>query len=178
LEDRLEMRKTWIWGQHTQRFGMILDFGHGAMGLPPGFEFAQRIKADVVYYPSAVPLRVLVHKIKTSEPPNPYIAGMIDSGKNDWEAVQLHYAHCVSQCPWFLSTPIMVRHVRLRTNVNEDQFYFEDVQRISVHTKLSAETYYMLLSFCLGNRFDTIGEWNGKWFSPYAVSYLGTLITW
>jgi hypothetical protein len=62
--DRLRRIETWLWqeGQGSkQRFALLLDFVPVATGASAGgYSVGDRLEAELVFYPSAVPLRALI----------------------------------------------------------------------------------------------------------------------
>jgi hypothetical protein len=60
-EEDLLVRRTWLYGETTQRWSLLLDFAHASR---PAFErqypVGQRFEGELVYYPSAYPQRAVV----------------------------------------------------------------------------------------------------------------------
>ncbi len=58
-EDRIEVRRVWLWGRHTQRWAMLLSFAAYQQTLDTSFEVGTMVHADLFRYPGALGLRVL-----------------------------------------------------------------------------------------------------------------------
>jgi hypothetical protein len=59
-EDRLRVRRTWLQGAHSERWGLLLDFAAANQPLPPGPATGQAVIGALAYYPGAAPVRALV----------------------------------------------------------------------------------------------------------------------
>jgi hypothetical protein len=59
-EDRLRVQRTWLWGQHSQRAALMLDFAFGGRALDITLAPGLSLEAELVYHPSNYPLRAVV----------------------------------------------------------------------------------------------------------------------
>ncbi len=59
-DDRLRVRRTWLWGAASRRYALLLDFAHASQPLPPAPATGQTLDGELVFYPGAVPLRAQI----------------------------------------------------------------------------------------------------------------------
>lgn len=67
LEDRIVVRRTWLWGADTRRWAMVLSFAAAGSALDDVMVVGTELRADLHRYPGAVALRALVGAVH--EPP-------------------------------------------------------------------------------------------------------------
>lgn len=58
-EDRIEVRRVWLWGRSTDRWAMVLSFAAYGQGLDDSLEPGTGVRADIFRYPGGA-LRALV----------------------------------------------------------------------------------------------------------------------
>lgn len=59
-EDRIVVRRTWLWGERSQQWAMVLGIAAHGQALDDTLQVGVRLDADLYRYPGAVPLRALV----------------------------------------------------------------------------------------------------------------------
>lgn len=67
VEDRIVVRRTWLWGVDTQRWALVLSFAAAGSALDDTMVVGTVLHADLHRYPGAVALRALVGAVH--EPP-------------------------------------------------------------------------------------------------------------
>jgi hypothetical protein len=67
-EDALIERRTWLYGETTRRYALILEFAHSSRPFTENYTVGHTFEGDVVYYPSAYPLRVAVKRMGMYQP--------------------------------------------------------------------------------------------------------------
>jgi SWIM zinc finger len=58
--DRLRSRRTWLRGQTSGRYALVLSFAAAGQPLDGSLTFGTEADAELVFYPAAVPMRALV----------------------------------------------------------------------------------------------------------------------
>jgi hypothetical protein len=100
-EDRLRARRTWLWGQATNRPALVLDFVPSGGSFEPDWIIGSVAEAELAFYPGAAPLRAL--PLTRSGPP------VAPSARPGWatidEALAAHAA-AVAACPWTERFPL------------------------------------------------------------------------
>jgi SWIM zinc finger len=103
-ENRVVVRRTWLWGQAARRWALVLSFA--AFGeslddhLPPG----TAMQADLHWYPARLPLRAVIGTIHADPVPDP--AGPAPATISDALATA---GQMVVAEPWLERAPLCVR---------------------------------------------------------------------
>lgn len=102
-EDRIEVRRVWLWGQRTQRWAMVLSFAAYGQSLDEAMRIGTVTDADVFRYPGAVPLRVLMGERRSTDdtdecPPAGTVAAACDQ-----------LGRAIATEPWIERLPFTVR---------------------------------------------------------------------
>lgn len=66
-EDRLWRRRVWLYGRHSGRTALVLDFSHGTRSFEPVFLTGDSVRMTLAFYPGASPLRAVVADRPVSE---------------------------------------------------------------------------------------------------------------
>jgi hypothetical protein len=115
-DDRLTVRRTWLWGKRTARAALVLDFAVGNQpldtSLVPGMSFV----GDVVFYPSGAPLRALV---KSRGDSSQSVEVPQDDGQNSVRANLERFASALGANPWLTRWPMVLPRTRLLRSGNQ-----------------------------------------------------------
>src|SRR4029077_18092296 len=77
-EDRIEVRRIWLRGATSREWAMVLSFAAFQQSLDTSFVVGTQVHADLVGYPGAVALRVLVGpRHSDPEPARPLVGSSI-----------------------------------------------------------------------------------------------------
>ncbi|MEV4532993.1 DUF5691 domain-containing protein [Asanoa sp. NPDC049518] len=106
-DDRLTSRRTWLRGERSGRFALVLAFAAGGQTLPTDLEPGTVVDAGLCFYPAAVPRRALV-KARYGEPEPAYTT---PSGAVPVRAAVAEHARAVAAEPWRESTPMLLADV-------------------------------------------------------------------
>ncbi|MEV0714245.1 SWIM zinc finger family protein [Asanoa sp. NPDC050611] len=106
-DDRLTSRRTWLRGEQTGRFAVVLAFAPVGQTLPADLEPGTVVDAGLCFYPAAVPRRALV-KARYGEPVPAYAA---PTGAVPVRAAVAEHAQAVAAEPWRESTPMLLADV-------------------------------------------------------------------
>lgn len=160
-EDRLRVERTWLIGRECARSALVLDFSHLSQpaantGLAPG----ACIDAEVVFFPSAYPLRALV-KAQTEASTQP------TRSYPSVDALAQAYSTALAANPWLPELPAMMDSV---TPVRLGNGWFV---RDSAGDALPIDPRYQLswdlLSISGGHPITLFGEWDGEWLLPMSA---------
>jgi hypothetical protein len=114
--DKLRRLETWLvnattWGSDAPRVAVLIDFvpvSGGAFGFP--FEPGECVEGEVVFYPSAAPLRGLLATRKPAE-----AAPWPRSQQHGLGPALAEFARRLGALPWLDNWPLMMDGVALRT---------------------------------------------------------------
>ncbi|ADU12417.1 SWIM zinc finger family protein [Asticcacaulis excentricus] len=107
--DRLRRLETWLYG--SGRFAVLIDFVPVATGATAsGYTVGDGFDAELVFYPSPVPLRALV--VTQTSPAQP--GGIIDLANGDLETAYAAYEAALSIRPWLAEYPFAFEGAEVR----------------------------------------------------------------
>jgi hypothetical protein len=163
IEDRLRTRRAMLIGRNTQQTALLLDFAFGKATFETFYAVGTHMDAEVVFYPSAYPLRAVIkqrHRV-LSDPINieDFRASTIDEALRE-------YAHALSVNPWIERLPVALREV---VPYREDERWSlrsgQTTLPIAKEFALRANPWW-LLALSGGHPIWMFGDWNGYEFLP------------
>lgn len=155
----LQVQRVWLWGRRSQRPALVLNFAAAGQPLDAGLLPGSAVEAELVYYPSAAPLRALV-KARFSPPHS--ITAL--SGAADLSTLAGQYAAALAACPWLENWPGVVEGVV--------PFHTGEIWRLvdaagrSVPLASGFSQAAKLLAISGGHPLALFGEWDGSAFLP------------
>jgi uncharacterized Zn finger protein len=165
--ERMRVQRTWLWGQQTQRWALLLDFSVAGQPIEqlvtPGLSF----EADVYFYAGALPLRGIVG-------PSPCRVGAPKLlPARDIDRAMDGYASMLGQNPWLERGPITVRQVVPRAT-RDDAWWLTDTEGCAL--RFDADAGWQVMALSGGARVDVLGEWDGFTLVPLSVFAEGRLV--
>jgi hypothetical protein len=123
--DRLRRVETWLSLEGAARFALLLDFVPVTTGgAASGYVVGERLEAELVFYPSAAPLRALIVQSGGSEPSSAPL-NIPEARLGDACDV---YQTALQMLPWIDSWPLSFRSARIRRS-GKALFVCEDCSR-------------------------------------------------
>lgn len=179
-EDRLTIRRTWLWGRNTSRRALLVDFavnsGVGGSGgrLEPGFTPGLEFQGEVVYYPSRAPLRALV---KGREEPKRLTTPLTSAEHATIRANLRAYAESLAANPWLARSIILLQSARLARDTalsatSPDRWWVVDTDGDSLPLRpgfVAGDQLWKLLSVSGGLPITLTLEWDGEYALPIAA---------
>lgn len=161
-EDNLTSRRAWLMGKKMGKIILILDFAFGGMGFQNVWINGYVYHAEIVFYPSAYPLRAVVKSAEISQPFTQII------GYQNFTQFFDAYSKVVSKNPWIGVFPVLMAQV---TPVfNKNQFYIVDSDKKMIKINTSDDTIaWQCVALSGGNPIAIFGEWNGEHFTPLSI---------
>lgn len=158
-EDRLTVQRTWLWGERNQRPALLLQFAPAHLPLEvvavPGTAF----EGELVFYPSATPLRAVVKQRQETE----VGAGCMGAGTGIEEAIAL-FSNALARNPWLLRYPLLLGAV---TPVRQDGgWWVRDDDDMVLPVSPGCTKPWHLLALSGGKPLALFGEWDGESFLP------------
>lgn len=115
-DDRLQTRRTWIWGAKTKRFGVLLDYAPKGGVLPMRPRVGATLVAAMHFYPGSPLLRCLYDDAESPQPdaespqpdalPHPDPLGMLVL--SDIAAARRAHAQAIADDPWARRWPVVL----------------------------------------------------------------------
>ncbi|MEM9156471.1 MAG: SWIM zinc finger family protein, partial [Cyanobacteria bacterium P01_F01_bin.33] len=158
-EDRLTVQRLWLWGETSQRPALLLQFTPAHLSLEivavPGTAF----DAELVFYPSATPLRAAIKQRKETD----VAAGWVDGGTGIGEAIA-SYSRALSRNPWLLRYPLLLAAV---TPVRQEgEWWVRDADGFVLSISPRCTKQWQLLALSGGMPLGLFGEWDGERLLP------------
>lgn len=163
VEERLKLRRTWLFGLATGKFALLLDFAHGQQPFEQSFLSGACLEAELVFYPSAYPLRALIKTRHESGLPSQH-----PSGVQITQAIAA-YSQAFSACPWLEQFPVLLETVVPMRD--RDRWLIQDAEAVvlSLSSQLQPKQGWQLLALSGGYPLTLFGEWNGTQLLPLSV---------
>ncbi|OON69471.1 hypothetical protein [Hymenobacter sp. CRA2] len=166
-EDRLLVRRSWLWGQHTGRYALVLEYAFGgqpfATPLVPGGQY----RGGLAFYPGSLPLRAVVGTIWTFTGLAPQRA--LPPGSNP-AALLDDYATALGQLPWLREWPSTLTEVVPVPLPDGDTVLLHPPSGVQLPLRTPTGQAWDLLAASGGHPLTVFGEWNGRAFLPLTYS--------
>jgi hypothetical protein len=162
-EDRLRTQRTWLSGTETKRPALCLSFSAAPsqpldVSLVPG----TTIDAELVFYPSAWPLRALVKQ--RHGPPESSLPKL---PHDTIAAARASAAEALAANPWIERVPFAFSAVTpLR---RESGWLIRDAAGHALPLAVTEEKAWVLYSLSGGQPLALMGEWDGETLRPLSV---------
>ena len=108
-EDRIEVRRTWLRGQQTERWAMVLQFAAYGQTFDDSLVVGSVVHADVYAYPGALGLRVLVGRHHGEAVTGEAAADAALAAATTVDDACAQVGRAVTREPWIERYPICVR---------------------------------------------------------------------
>ncbi|GIF70198.1 hypothetical protein Ais01nite_82330 [Asanoa ishikariensis] len=159
-DDRLTSRRTWLRGERSGRFALVLAFAAAGQTLPTDLEPGTVVDAGLCFYPAAVPRRALV-KARYGEPVPAYTT---PSGAVPIRAAVAEHARAVAAEPWRESTPMLLADV---TPTDDGQLVDPAGDAVALHP--DDDQPWWLISAAGARPVVVAGEYGHTGFRPLAA---------
>jgi hypothetical protein len=172
--DRLRRLETWLWregapegAQDAPRFAVLIDFVPVATGAASGgYSAGDRIEAELVFYPSAMPLRAqILRSMSGAQDCNaPLDFTELRQGEG-LDAAYRIYEKALGVQPWLGAWPLCIRGARVRRH--DSQLFLCDSEDKAGSIALPLQpAQFALASPLLGlEKLDVVGLWDGYRFT-------------
>lgn len=170
-DERFRVQRTWLQGIRSRRAAMILQFAAGTAPFGETFAPATHFEATLAFWPSAFPLRALVHARQT------VAAAWHDRlpGADTFAGCLRDAAHALGRLPWLGRLLCVVRDVVPVVGENER---WSLVDRDRALIPLAGAGTWSLLAISGGHPIDVAGEWDGRVLRPLFASAWPEDLTW
>jgi hypothetical protein len=159
-EDRLRARRAWLYGTQTQKCALLLNFAHGSAGFDPILSTGMSFAAELIYFPSAYPIRGLLKSFDSkSAPPVKFHATLVDAFHG--------YLSAIAEQPWVEQFPMAISSVTPQRQGNA--WHLVDADRNCIPLSRRFDRIWHLQAACGGKPTDLFGEWDGSSLWPMAT---------
>ncbi len=161
-EDNLRVQRTWLWGQSSQRPALLLSFAAFKQPFEHSLVPGTALLADLVFYPSNLPLRALV---KTSHAAPVSLNEL--PATPDINVALGGYAAALAANPWIERFPLALQDVVL-IHANGSRLICDSAGNGLPLTPRFKQDWH-LLALSGGYPFTLFGEWDGSTFLPLSA---------
>ncbi len=168
-EDNLTTERFWLQGMHTHQTALLLQFiirgQGGSVSLTPGMY----VQAELVFFPSVVPVRALIKKQMASKP---QMANTFFSG---WKEIAEKETNVNAQLPFVSARPYLIKDV---TPIRYEQdWWLTDMSNDWVKISDAFASIWKLMAISGGrpvtlsvigkeNIFQPLGIWVNETYQP------------
>ena len=172
-EERLRVRRTWLWGKESKRPALLLDFAAGTQALDAALPTGCMLEAELAFYPGALGLRALA---KSKGP----AAACVDPlpGSATIEQALSDYARALARVPWLERWPMTLSAVKVspRKQPGGDLGWsLIDTANATLALPPRFTQGWHLLAASGGGTLEVFGEWDGEHLLPLTVAAGGAL---
>lgn len=162
-EERLTVRRTWLWGKRSARPALVVDFAVGNQPLDTALVTGTEFEGDVVFYPSGAPLRALV---RSRGEGSLAVEAPADVGRSTVEEKLERFARALGANPWLLRWPMVLPRSRVvrcgdRWRIGQG----EETLPLSPAFERGMQLW-RLLSATGGREATIVVEWDGETAEP------------
>ncbi|EIJ35418.1 SWIM zinc finger family protein [Thiothrix nivea] len=154
-DGQIRTQRTWLYGMNSQRFVLLLDFAVQQQPMTLRPPVGQATSGDMVFYPSATPLRALLKDEAAQQPGDTVLAPLF---------APLHqcfsrYTEALIANPWLGYFPFAI--ARVIPVQHDKQWLLVDVAQHCVPLDISDEQAWVLIGESGGHPLNIFGEWDG-----------------
>jgi hypothetical protein len=158
--ERLWERRTWLQGQRSGRFALLLDFSHGNRAFEVPWVPGICGSGELLFYPGASPLRALLVRPLTATRPldRPFAA------VPDFDTALRLYALALAANPWLFAFPMAVADVvpvHRSSEDGTDRWSLRDTAGAEVPIVIKGQAWE-LAALAGGRPLTVFGEWDGQ----------------
>jgi hypothetical protein len=161
-EERVTGRRSWLFGQHSGRTALVLEFAFGSQPFATALVPQGKYAGELVFYPGLLPLRAapvgLVYKGSAADatPPDQGISQLLDS-----------YASALGRQPWLRQWPAALGPV-LPTPLPDGRWLLHHAtEPLTLPLRIvDEEVAWQWLAFSGGRPLTLFGEWDGQAYMP------------
>lgn len=158
-QEQLDIQRTWLLGEKTGKWALILDFSFNNKPYENQFFNGQSFEGELVFYPSNYPQRALIKEKKSVEK-----TFNMNFEKSDFQSFLNDYSTALSQNPFLFNCPALISNVIPVYQNDELKLMDKNKASIPVHSKFN--DIWELMAMSLGKPITIFGEWNGYFFKP------------
>lgn len=168
-QDNLRAQRNWLWGKDTNKFALVLNFAYGNQPLDTSLIPGNVIDAELGFFESAYPLRVLI--TVRHAPPVPLLEM---PGEESIITALSTYTNALACQPWSEQFPLTLQGIIPQRY--KDGWALRDSDGYVLPITFRFEQGWQLLALSGGYPINVFGEWNGKDFLPLSTLAEGKFV--
>lgn len=165
-EEALRVQRTWLWGARTARPALVLAFAAPGQPLDRSLIPGTALDAEVVFFPSAYPLRALIKQRASPLPLRVEAHGFVGL-----DAAYAAYAAALACVPWLERFPLLLRDVVPVRHAAH--WVLRDREDQAVPIAPAFQHGWRLLAISGGHPLSVFGEWDGEVLLPFSAFVAG-----
>lgn len=169
VEENLNFRHTWLYGGHTEEIALLLEYSFGDQGYPHTWRTGQAFNGELVYYPSAYPLRAIVKQQK-----GPVAMFEEPRGYHTLGRFFDFYTKALAKNPWVIYFPCYLESIV--PTMEEGRFFLIDEEQKYIEALPKDQIAWKLIALSGGEPISIFGEWTGEFFLPLSAVKDGNVI--
>lgn len=160
-EEKLRVARTWLIGQNTSHPALLLQFAHVSQRLELQLVPGTRVRGELVFFPGAFPLRVLVKTRTAAQPLLDTPCGVTVADAFD------AFAEAITHNPWLETFPLLLRHVI--PLYDKEKWLLRDDANDCLPFASNGNSGWQIMALSGGRPLTVFGEWNGSTLFPLSV---------
>jgi hypothetical protein len=162
-DDNLTVERNWMYGINSNQYALILQFIVRGQGAQLAFTPGLFVQAELVFYPSVLPLRAIVKKQINTEKVQQY------KGFANWQQVVEAETSYSSTLPFRSERPFIIEQVR--PVFYEQQWWLQDNSNAMMGIKSGFKSIWKLLSLSGGEALNMAVVGKETAYEPVGVWY-------
>lgn len=163
--DNISTERNWLYGTQSNRYALVLQFIVRGQGGQLTFTPGMFIEAELVFYPSVVPLRAIVKRQIATNSNNNFTAF------NNWQQVCETETLLSAQMPVRTDRPFIIQ--QLKPVQYNNQWWLQDAGQQMMQLKNEQKTIWKLLAMSGGDAMDMVVIGKEDRYEPVGVWYKG-----
>ena len=162
-EERLTVRRAWLWGRRTGRYALVLEYAFGGQSFATPLAPSAGYTGELVYYPGLLELRAvpvawtLANTVAPDTPPGQSLTELLDT-----------YATALARHPWLREWPATLTNV-LPTYLPDGTWALRHAtEPLTLPLRVAEDAAWQSLAASGGHPVSLFGEWDGRAFRPLA----------
>jgi len=165
-EDQLTVERNWLYGIHTKQYALVLQFYVRSQAPSFTLTLGVVIHAELVFYPSATPLRALI-KQQFNTKTTTHIEGLVS-----WNEVAMQETNYNQHNPFINTYPFVVEGL---TPVQfNNQWWLQDKEKKLMKIGDGFSNIWKLLAISGGNALSLVIAGKENNYTPLGAWYNGT----
>jgi hypothetical protein len=156
-EEKLWVRRVWLYGKATKRKALLLDFSHGTRQFEPNFISGTCVKMQVSFYPGSRNLRALSID-------SPQLVNSNFLPKLSLSESLMHLSDQLSLNPWQWPQPMMISNIV--PTIQKETWVLVSDNGFQIPLKIDTKEAWKLLALSGGAPLNFFGEWQTDKLQP------------